>query len=233
MNSQNKATAKSIGINLGSMTGIIAAYYGIYYAGVLDPLFDVVVWGYNLAQIIFMILIAVAVGLIIYPVIAKQKSFDEARSEIEQLLQQTTGSSEKQVKHFEDEIISDAKRKFGFHGKIKDIKAKVMRAIKRNAKVESIESIEFSIKTPEELALEFRKLKSALLSKFQPRRQIVMSTLATSENYKGEKLCIIEPINLSVSDIEYYEHYTNRSMKILLLIVGLAALVYIITYLIK
>lgn len=229
MNSQNKVTAKSIGINLGSMTGIIAAYYGIYYAGVLDPLFDVVVLGYNLAQIIFMILIGVAVGLIIYPVITKQRSFDEARSEIEQLLQQTTGSSEKQVKHFEDEIIADTKRKFGFHGKIKDIK-KVMRAITRNAKVESIE---FSIKTPEELALEFRKLKSALLSKFQPRRQIVMSTLATSENYTGEKLCIIEPINLNVSDIEYYEHYTNRSMKILLLIVGLAALVYIITYLIK
>lgn len=228
MNNQNKSTAKSIGINLGSMTGIIAAYYGIYYAGVLDPLLNIIIWGYNLAQIIFMLLIAVALGLIIYPVIAKKKSFDEARLEIEQLLQQTTGSSEKQVKHFEDELIADAKKRFGFHGKIKDIKAKVMRAIKRNAEVESIE---YSVKTPQELALEFRKLKAALLSKFQPRRMVMATTV--SENYNGEKLCIIEPINLNVNEIELYEQYKARVFWLVVIIVGIAALAYIISYLIN
>lgn len=225
MNSQNKQAAKSIGINLGSMAGIITAYAGIYYAGVLNPLQDISVLGYNLAQIIFMILISVGVGSIVYPVFSKKKSFDEAKSEIEQLLQQTTGSSENQVKHFEDEIIDNAKKRYGFHGKIKDLKAKIMRTAING-------SFEFSVQTPVELAQEFKKLKTALLSKLR-HKQVLAANSENSENYTGESLCILTSANIDISEIETYEQYKSRSLWILAIFIALSAIIYIIHYLVK
>ncbi|MBD3352415.1 MAG: hypothetical protein GF364_13085 [Candidatus Lokiarchaeota archaeon] len=233
MESESKTTLKNIGINFGSMTGIISAFVGLYYANILAPLENIVWMEYDLCQIIFLVLIAIGVGVIIYPVLIQQKNLTAARSEIEQFLQETTGASKKQVEHFEQEMESDIKNKI--KGVFSIVKAKISRSTSDND-ITDIADI-YEVTHPVEIRNQISVLSNTLIQTIkEEKRSNNVSAILPADNIssgKGAVMRLLPPVRPDLSDVEHYKDYRKRGMITVAVIIGIAVLVYIISILIQ
>lgn len=222
-----KQSLKQVGWNLGTMGTIIGTYYTLYYSDILQPLRDITFFEYELAQILFMFLIAAAIGSIFAPVLLKQKDLDTAVGEFDDLIGKATNSSEKQVEHFKEEIKDEA-----------ESRVKGIFTIFKKKERSTREIAEFGVVTPNEIRSNIMAIKKSMMVTIGNARNgqtQTMGVYAVDASTDGdvEPLRIIPPTEIDTSDVMVYEDYRKRNLIILLVVAALSALSLLIGYLVK